>query len=192
MNQSRGGVSWFAAAAVPCCTGPVAYRDRRPLETDLQNLAAACAAAQPGRSLYECRIARRADEIRPGHLLQERRRLCRSARRGAAEEYEAIAGPASFCRSTRPISARRGTTNTSICRRRIPAHRRAQHRRAQPRDAQHPARVDAHAHLLGQLRGAAHARHPARQSARYLHAGAAAGALYSRRPIRATRMNGRI
>src|SRR6266704_3213025 len=28
------GTSWFAAAAVPCCTGPVAYRDRRPLELD--------------------------------------------------------------------------------------------------------------------------------------------------------------
>src|SRR6266513_3106944 len=40
MIQLRGGVSWFAAAAVPCCTGPVAYRDRRPLDTDLKNLAA--------------------------------------------------------------------------------------------------------------------------------------------------------
>ena len=29
LNQARGGISWFAATAVPCCTGPVAYRDRR-------------------------------------------------------------------------------------------------------------------------------------------------------------------
>src|SRR5882672_6816246 len=46
LHAARGGTSWFAAAAVPCCTGPVAYRDRRPLELDLQNLAAASAAAQ--------------------------------------------------------------------------------------------------------------------------------------------------
>jgi 5-methyltetrahydropteroyltriglutamate--homocysteine methyltransferase len=38
MIELRGGISWFAAAAVPCCIGPVAYRDRRPLETDLKNL----------------------------------------------------------------------------------------------------------------------------------------------------------
>src|SRR5215813_14619842 len=47
LNQTRGGTSWFARDAVPCCTGPVAYHDRRPLETDLQNLTAACASARP-------------------------------------------------------------------------------------------------------------------------------------------------
>ncbi|HEV2336503.1 MAG TPA: cobalamin-independent methionine synthase II family protein [Stellaceae bacterium] len=46
LHAARGGTSWFAAAAVPCCTGPVAYRDRHPLELDLKNLAAACAAAK--------------------------------------------------------------------------------------------------------------------------------------------------
>src|SRR5205807_9165012 len=47
---ARGGTSWFAAAAVPCCIGPVAYRDRSPLELDLRNLAAACAAHPPGEA----------------------------------------------------------------------------------------------------------------------------------------------
>jgi 5-methyltetrahydropteroyltriglutamate--homocysteine methyltransferase len=46
-NRARGGTSWFSREAVPCCTGPVAYRDRRPLETDLKNLTAASAAAKP-------------------------------------------------------------------------------------------------------------------------------------------------
>src|SRR6266705_4213901 len=46
LHAARGGTSWFAAAAVPCCIGPVAYRDRRPLEIDLRNLAAASAAAR--------------------------------------------------------------------------------------------------------------------------------------------------
>jgi 5-methyltetrahydropteroyltriglutamate--homocysteine methyltransferase len=40
MIQLRGGASWFASATVPCCVGPVAYRDRRPLDADLENLAA--------------------------------------------------------------------------------------------------------------------------------------------------------
>jgi 5-methyltetrahydropteroyltriglutamate--homocysteine methyltransferase len=47
LNQARGGTSWFSREAVPRCTGPVAYRDRRPLDTDLENLSAACAATQP-------------------------------------------------------------------------------------------------------------------------------------------------
>jgi 5-methyltetrahydropteroyltriglutamate--homocysteine methyltransferase len=47
LNQNRGGTSWFSRAAVPCCVGPVAYGDPRPLEVDLANLAAACAAAKP-------------------------------------------------------------------------------------------------------------------------------------------------
>src|SRR5215472_7607461 len=46
LNQTRG-TSWFSREAAPCCTGPVAYGDRRPLQTDLSNLAAACAAAKP-------------------------------------------------------------------------------------------------------------------------------------------------
>jgi len=47
MIQLRGGASWFAAAAVPYCTGPVVYRDRHPLDTDIANLKAACAVVKP-------------------------------------------------------------------------------------------------------------------------------------------------
>jgi 5-methyltetrahydropteroyltriglutamate--homocysteine methyltransferase len=47
LHQMRGGTSWFARAVVPCCTGPVAYRDRHPLDTDIKNLKEACAAAKP-------------------------------------------------------------------------------------------------------------------------------------------------
>src|ERR1700716_2851713 len=48
--QGRGGTSWFAREAVPCCIGPVTYRDRHPLDTELKNLAAARAAAHPGEA----------------------------------------------------------------------------------------------------------------------------------------------
>src|SRR5690349_4086067 len=47
LRQSRTGSQWFNAAVVPCCTGPVAYRDRAPIECDLKNLADACADAKP-------------------------------------------------------------------------------------------------------------------------------------------------
>jgi 5-methyltetrahydropteroyltriglutamate--homocysteine methyltransferase len=47
LNEKRGGTAWFARAAVPCCTGPVSYGDRGPLDADLENLAAACARSKP-------------------------------------------------------------------------------------------------------------------------------------------------
>ena len=52
LNETRR-ISWFSREAVPCCTGPVTYSDRRPLETDLANLASACAVPQrnPSRPL---------------------------------------------------------------------------------------------------------------------------------------------
>ena len=62
---------------------PGPLQNRGPLETDVKNLAAAVAAATAGRGVYECRVARRADQVRARPLLQERRRLCRSARRCA-------------------------------------------------------------------------------------------------------------
>ena len=177
LHAARGGTSWFAAAAVPCCTGPVAYRDRGPLELDLENLAAACAAAKPGEAFMNAASPGRPDQIRPRPLLPERRRLCRSPGRcaeggirgdppGRVHPADRRAGPR--VGPPQPVSA--------SVRRRIPAHRRAQHRRAQPRHPEHPARGDAAAYLLGQLRGAAHPRHPARHGVRCLHAGAAAGA----------------
>ncbi|HEX6441034.1 MAG TPA: cobalamin-independent methionine synthase II family protein [Stellaceae bacterium] len=50
LHQMRGGISWFASAVVPCCTGPVAYRDRAPLDTDIANLKAACALVKSGEA----------------------------------------------------------------------------------------------------------------------------------------------
>ena len=47
LRAARGGTSWFAAAAVPYCIGPVTYEHRGPLETDLKNLAAAVASEKP-------------------------------------------------------------------------------------------------------------------------------------------------
>src|ERR1051325_4586208 len=47
MIQLRGGAACCAAAAGPYCTGPVVYRARHPLDTDIANLKAACAVVKP-------------------------------------------------------------------------------------------------------------------------------------------------
>lgn len=50
LRQMRGGTSWFAAAAVPCCVGPVSYGDPAPLQQDLANLRAACDITKPAEA----------------------------------------------------------------------------------------------------------------------------------------------
>jgi 5-methyltetrahydropteroyltriglutamate--homocysteine methyltransferase len=47
LRAQCGGTSWFAAAAVPYCTGPIRYENRQPLETDIGNLQAAIATEKP-------------------------------------------------------------------------------------------------------------------------------------------------
>jgi 5-methyltetrahydropteroyltriglutamate--homocysteine methyltransferase len=69
LNEARSGTSWFSREAVPCCTGPVAYANRAPLETDLKNLAAACSVAKPVEAFMNAALPRGTDKIRPGPLL---------------------------------------------------------------------------------------------------------------------------
>ena len=119
---------------------------------------------EAGRGVHERRLAGGADQVRARPLLQQRGRLRRSPGRralgGIRGDPQGRLHPADRRARSRlgpaqPVPASVGG--------RVPAHRRAQHRGAQPRHPQHPARGDAHAHLLGQLRRAAHPRHRARQ-----------------------------
>ena len=178
LNQKRGGTSWFSREAVPCCTGPVAYQDRRPLAVDLANLADACAAAKPNEAFMNAASPGVLTKFVPDRLLPRRRRLCRSARRRAEGGIRGDP-PRRLYPADRRARPRLGPAQSvpAPLRRRIPAHRRAQHRGAQPRDRQHPARGDAHAPVLGQLRGPAHPRHPARHDFRRDVAGAAVRAV---------------
>jgi 5-methyltetrahydropteroyltriglutamate--homocysteine methyltransferase len=50
LRAQRGGTSWFAAAAVPFCTGPVRYENSAPVATDIKNLQAAVAAEKPAEA----------------------------------------------------------------------------------------------------------------------------------------------
>jgi 5-methyltetrahydropteroyltriglutamate--homocysteine methyltransferase len=90
LNQARGGTSWFSREAVPCCTGPVAYRDRSPLETDLQNLAAACAAAKPVEAFMNAGSPGVLTKFVPDRYYRDEDAYVEALANALKEEYEAI------------------------------------------------------------------------------------------------------
>jgi 5-methyltetrahydropteroyltriglutamate--homocysteine methyltransferase len=90
LNQLRGGTSWFSRAAVPCCTGPVAYRDRRPLATDLENLAAACAAAKPVEAFMNAASPGVLTKFVPDRYYRDEDAYVDALANALREEYEAI------------------------------------------------------------------------------------------------------
>jgi 5-methyltetrahydropteroyltriglutamate--homocysteine methyltransferase len=89
LNENRG-VSWFTREAVPCCTGPVAYDNRRPLETDLANLAAACAAAEPGEAFMNAASPGVLTKFVPDRYYQDEDAYVEALANALKEEYEAI------------------------------------------------------------------------------------------------------
>src|SRR6266436_6658403 len=90
LNQARGGTAWFSREAVPCCTGPVAYRDRRPLETDLANLAAACDAAKPVEAFMNAASPGVLTKFVPDRYYQNEDAYVEALADALKEEYEAI------------------------------------------------------------------------------------------------------
>jgi 5-methyltetrahydropteroyltriglutamate--homocysteine methyltransferase len=89
-NQARGSTSWYSREAVPCCTGPVAYRDRRPLETDLSNLAAACAAAKPAEAFMTAASPGVLTKFVPDRYYRDEDAYVEALANALKEEYEAI------------------------------------------------------------------------------------------------------
>jgi 5-methyltetrahydropteroyltriglutamate--homocysteine methyltransferase len=90
LNQTRV-TSWFTREAVPCCTGPVAYGDRRPLETDLKNLAAASAAAKPVETFMNAASPGVLTKFVPDRYYQDEDAYVDALANALKEEYEAIA-----------------------------------------------------------------------------------------------------
>jgi 5-methyltetrahydropteroyltriglutamate--homocysteine methyltransferase len=89
LNEVRG-TSWFSREAVPCCTGPVAYRDRQPLEKDLKNLAAACAAAKPVEAFMNAASPGVLTKFVPDRYYQDEDAYVEALANALREEYEAI------------------------------------------------------------------------------------------------------
>jgi 5-methyltetrahydropteroyltriglutamate--homocysteine methyltransferase len=91
LNQARGGTSWFSREAVPCCSGPVTYGDRRPLETDLKNLAAAWAAAKPVEAFMNAASPGVLTKFVPDRYYGDEDAYVDALANALKEEYEAIA-----------------------------------------------------------------------------------------------------
>jgi 5-methyltetrahydropteroyltriglutamate--homocysteine methyltransferase len=90
LNETRGGSSWFTSAAVPCCTGPVAYQDRAPLETDIRNLATACAAAKPEEAFMNAASPGVLTKFVPDRYYHDEDAYVEALAEALREEYEAI------------------------------------------------------------------------------------------------------
>ncbi len=90
LNRARGGPSWFAAAVVPCCTGPVGYRDRAPLDADLRNLAAAVAAEGPAEAFMNAASPGVLTKFVPDRYYQNEDAYVAALADALKEEYEAI------------------------------------------------------------------------------------------------------
>lgn len=91
LAQMRGGTSWFGREAVPSCTGPVAYADRRPLQTDLENLTAACAAAEPVEAFMNAASPGVLTKFVPDRYYQDEDAYVEALANALKEEYETIA-----------------------------------------------------------------------------------------------------
>src|SRR6516165_3729229 len=89
LNEARG-TSWFSREAVPCCTGPVSYNDHRPLETDLKNLAAACAAAKPVEAFMNAASPGVLTKFVPDRYYRDEDAYVEALANALKEEYEAI------------------------------------------------------------------------------------------------------
>ena len=89
LNEARA-TAWFTREAVPCCTGPVTYYDRRPLETDLKNLTAASAAAKPVEAFMNAASPGVLTKFVPDRYYQDEDAYVDALANALREEYEAI------------------------------------------------------------------------------------------------------
>jgi 5-methyltetrahydropteroyltriglutamate--homocysteine methyltransferase len=89
LNEARA-TAWFTREAVPCCTGPVTYCERRPLETDLRNLTAACAAAKPVEAFMNAASPGVLTKFVPDRYYQDEDAYVDALANALREEYEAI------------------------------------------------------------------------------------------------------
>jgi 5-methyltetrahydropteroyltriglutamate--homocysteine methyltransferase len=90
LRRSRTGSQWFNAPVVPCCVGPISYAERGPLETDLANLAAACAVSHPGEAFMNAASPGVLTKFVPDRFYQDEDAYVAALADALKEEYEAI------------------------------------------------------------------------------------------------------
>ena len=90
LRTQRGGTSWFAAAAVPYCTGPVTYGNRGPVETDIKNLSAAVASEKPVEAFMNAASPGVLTKFVPDRFYKDEDAYVEALADALKEEYEAI------------------------------------------------------------------------------------------------------
>ena len=90
LRAQRGGTSWFAAAAVPYCTGPVCYENRAPVDTDIANLEAAVAAERPVEAFMNAASPGVLTKFVPNRFYSDEEKYVEALADALKEEYEAI------------------------------------------------------------------------------------------------------
>jgi 5-methyltetrahydropteroyltriglutamate--homocysteine methyltransferase len=90
LRAQRGGTSWFAAAAVPYCTGPVTYENCGPVDTDVKNLAAAVAAEKPVEAFMNAASPGVLTKFVPNRYYPNEDSYVAALADALKEEYEAI------------------------------------------------------------------------------------------------------
>jgi 5-methyltetrahydropteroyltriglutamate--homocysteine methyltransferase len=90
LRAQRGGTSWFAAAAVPYCTGPVRYENRTPVDTDIANLEAAVAAERPVEAFMNAASPGVLTKFVPNRFYSDEEKYVEALADALKEEYEAI------------------------------------------------------------------------------------------------------
>ena len=90
LRAQRGGTSWFAAAAVPYCTGPVRYENRAPVDEDIANLKAAVAAEHPVEAFMNAASPGVLTKFVPDRYYQREEAYVEALADALKEEYEAI------------------------------------------------------------------------------------------------------
>ena len=90
LRAQRGGTSWFAAAAVPYCTGPVRYENRAPVDADIANLTAAAAAEKPVEAFMNAASPGVLTKFVPDRFYDDEEKYVEALADALKEEYEAI------------------------------------------------------------------------------------------------------
>ncbi|MFZ2006259.1 MAG: cobalamin-independent methionine synthase II family protein [Stellaceae bacterium] len=90
LRAQRGGTSWFAAAAVPYCTGPVSYENRAPVEADIANLKTAVAAEKPVEAFMNAASPGVLTKFVPDRFYKDEEKYVEALADALKEEYEAI------------------------------------------------------------------------------------------------------
>lgn len=88
----RTGAQFNTGEALPVCTGPVSYGDRRPLENDLDNFGAAVAASQPVEAFMNAASPGVLTKFVPDAFYGDEEKYVADLADAMKEEYEAIHG----------------------------------------------------------------------------------------------------